>query len=338
LQKSSHHRRNKLARSQAAVTLTTPVGRLVSSSLYKGSTQDAEGRPLTYKSGQQAGQTRTNYHFALAIAKTPNLPWYREAWGAELLRVAKACFPTTGALQYQGQPGDHPNPNFSYKVVDGDSNVPNQKGRAPNTREGYPGHWVLHFSNSNLPKIVRMEGKTPVPFMEPEAVRPGYYIQVQFTADGNASSQRPGLYLNHENVCFRAPGQEIYFGADASEAGFGDAPLPSGVSEVPSDTPMPSPTNGSSTGQPTPTIAPLPGTVQPNPAFLNGPTPAVPAPATVAPAVGMPVPAPMTPMPLSNGPSFVMTDKAAGWTREQLIGSGQWTDATLIAAGMMITA
>ena len=50
-----------------AVNFTTPVGRLVAGSLYKGQDKDAEGRPLVVKNGPQAGQPRLDFYFAIAI-------------------------------------------------------------------------------------------------------------------------------------------------------------------------------------------------------------------------------------------------------------------------------
>ena len=50
-----------------------------------------------------------------------------------------------------------------------------------------------------------------------------------------------------------------------------------------------------------------------------------------------PVPTPATPPPPTPTPQYVMTEKANGCTREQLINSGQgWTDELLIEQGMML--
>ena len=48
---------------------TTPVGRLVMGSLYDGQDTDAEGRPLVYKTGPDAGKPRKNFFFGIAIQK-----------------------------------------------------------------------------------------------------------------------------------------------------------------------------------------------------------------------------------------------------------------------------
>ena len=58
-----------------AVNILTPPGRLVQGSLYKGSTQDAEGNPLIVKTGPNAGQSRVDYFFAVAIPKGSETHW-----------------------------------------------------------------------------------------------------------------------------------------------------------------------------------------------------------------------------------------------------------------------
>ena len=274
------------------INFTTPVGRLVMGSLYKPQTTDADGKPLVVKSGPNAGQPKVTYFFALAIPKNPGeTHWSQTPWGATIYKAGSEAFPQ--ACQA---------PSFAWKVVDGDSTVPNKKGIAPITREGYKGNWVISFSSGFAPKIYNNDGSQAI--VEPDAVKLGYFVQVNADVDGNSSNQNPGVYINHSMVALSAYGPEIVVGADASSVGFGQAPLPAGATTTP-------PAAFTPPATPTPAAAPAPMPV-PNPAFLAVPTaPAVPA-----------------------APAHVMLPPAQGATYEAMIGAG-WTDALLIQHGMM---
>jgi len=117
---------------------TTPVGRFVGGSLTKPQTIDAEGRPLVYKTGADAGKPRTSFFMAIAVPKAGEAHWNQTAWGQEIWNTGHADFP-------QGQ-ADHP--AFAWKVEDGDSALPNKSGKKNCDREGYRGCWILKFSSS----------------------------------------------------------------------------------------------------------------------------------------------------------------------------------------------
>ena len=121
-----------MARSNAARQVVFPVSRYLMGSFYKASDKDADGKPRIVKTGQNAGQPTQQFFFAFGVPKTPGKAhWAHEAWGAEIWAVGNTCFPKIAE-----------NPSFAWKIVDGDSAVPNKKGIASNMREGYPGHWV----------------------------------------------------------------------------------------------------------------------------------------------------------------------------------------------------
>ena len=290
----------------ARTNFTTPVGRMVMGSLYKPQTTDAEGKPLTIKSGPNAGQAKVQYFFALAIPKTGEQHWSQTPWGATIWKVGHEAFP-------QGQADA---PSFAWKIVDGDSAIPNKAGKKPCDREGYPGNWVLSFSSGFAPKIYNKDGTAAI--IEPDAVKLGYFIQVNGDVDGNNSAQQPGVYLNHSMVALSAYGPEISIGPDASTAGFGTAPLPAGAMATPpaSFAPPVAPASfappvatpyaamqGVPTGGNTPPVLP-------NPAFLAVP-------------------------PTPPAPAHVMLPPAGGATYEQMIAAG-WTDALLVANRMMV--
>lgn len=268
------------------IILTFPPGRLVEGSLYKGNTTDAEGKALVVKSGPNAGQPRVDFYFALAIPKNPGeTHWAQSAWGKQIWELGNALFPNIAQ-----------SPTFAWKITDGDSQIPNRKGRKPCDTEGFAGHWVLRFSSGFAPRIFRAENGGYVQMVEADAVKLGYYIEVNANIGGNGSAQQPGMFLNHSMVCFRAYGPEIVKGPDAASAGFGSAPLPAGASAMPlaSSTPLPA----------------------------AGGVPAIP---------GAPAPLPAVP---AAAPARVMLPAAQGATYEQLIANG-WTDALLVQHGMM---
>lgn len=313
------------------ITVTSPVGRIVAGSLYKPNDKNYDGKPLTTKDGKP----RVQYFIALAIPKTPGLThWGFEEWGKHIWTVGHQAFPQAAQR-----------PDFAWKIEDGDSQFLNKRNRKPCEQVGYPGNWIVKFSGGFALKIFRQEGAGWVQMLEPDAVKPGFFVQVAFTVDGNEQTGNPGVYLNPQAVCFRAFGPEIQFGPNVDEMGFGAAPLPPGASLQPSPASAPPPGGSTYTPQaPAAPGAPQPVPVVPQPQFLqvpaNGGYPLPPNPSQSGPSGGIiPVPAapaPPTPnaMPASPSNQFRMTPKAGVLTREAYIAAG-WTDAQLVAEGLM---
>lgn len=289
----------------ASHTFTTPVGRLVWGSLVKPKTKDSDGKPLLIKSGPDQGKPTQRYEFGLAIPKGPETHWNQTPWGQLIYKAAVEGFPG----------GQHAMPTFAWKVTDGDSTVPNRKGRIPATQEGFKGHWVLAFSSSFAPSTVNAKGTEAV---DPNTIKIGHYVQVNGSVSGNKSLQQPGVYLNHRFVAHAGYGPEIHTGPDASQAGFGQAPLPAGASTTP--------------------VAALPS--GPTAVAPAAAAPVAPAAAPVAPAAPAPAPAVVTPHPAFLTPGAppappsgpVMTEKAQGCTYAQMIAAG-WTHAQLVEHG-----
>lgn len=324
--------------SNTRVEFTTPVGRLVQGSLYVGNTTDAEGNVLLHKSGPLMGQPgRLQFFFSVAIPKGAEKHWAETEWGAKIWAVGHTAFPQAARSD-----------DFSWKVVDGDSAKVNKEGNAPRDKTGFKGNWVLKFSAGHAPKIYRPEGSGVVQVLEADFVKPGNFVEVLGTIDGNGSQKQPGVYVNHSAVCFRGYSAEgeISFGPDVSKAGFGVAPLPPGASATPlGGTSFPSPgAPAVPAAHPVPSFAPAAPVmpplatasvapavpVVPNPAFLNVPqaapvhasTVAVPSPPASASVAGV-----------TTSP-FKMTALAGAFTREQFHANG-WDDAKLIAGGYM---
>lgn len=273
-----------------------PVGRLVQGSLYKPNTTDAENRPLTYKSGPNLGKPRVDYYLAVAIRKNGESHWSQTEWGAKIYNVAVSSWPN----------GQHNSPNFAWKILDGDSTIPNSKGRKPCENEGFAGHWILKFSGAFAPSIYSAKGTEQI--TEPDFVNLGDYIQMYGSVDSNDSNQQPGVYLNHSKVAFAGYGERIEMGIDAKDIGFGQSPLPLGASTVPLSqgfSPSPAVAVPAVNTMPSVAAAPLPPVI-PHTAILIPPVP------------------------------HVMTEKAAGLTYDSFIQNG-WNDEMLISNGYMLT-
>ncbi len=274
------------------VQLKTPVGRIVAGSAHKVKTKDGNGNPLVVKNGPNTGQPRTEFYMGLAIPKTD--PGYNDIYAA-IYNEGRAGFPhlfdASGACIL---------PTFAFKVVDGDSAIPNESGNKPCEKEGYPGNWVLNFSNGFAPgcyQYVEAE-KRWAAMPDPTVIKRGDYAQVSFSIKGNQSTQRPGVYLNHDMVAFVGHGVEIITGPDPNQA-FGNAPaLPPGASATP--------------------LAPSVGIAPP------------PVPSQAAPPVGI-APPPAPPAGVTPAPDFLNTPAAP--VKYQLPDGSQHTEADLLAAG-----
>ena len=281
---------------------TTPVARIVDGSLYKAQDKDADGKPLVVKSGPNAGQPRVTYYFGLAIPKGRETHWAQTEWGALIYSEGSTAFPQA-----------HLAPSFAWKVTDGDSTIPNKKGKRPCDREGFPGHWVLHYASSYAPKVYGDGGATL--FLEVDRVKPGHYVQVYGSVGGNGSQQNPGIFLNHSMVCFVDFGQEIVVGADPTSVGFTAQRAPSAPGAAPAF------------GAPHAPVAPPAVPVHTAPPAV----PVVPNPAILAipPAVPNVPPVPVAP------PAKVLTPAGtAAGTYESFIAAG-WTDAQMVQHGYL---
>ena len=282
--------------------LLTPVGRLVQGSLYEPQTTDAENKPLTVRTGPNAGQPRVEYYFALAIPKGHERLWSETEWGAKIWAVGHAGFPN----------GQADSPHFAWKIQDGDSNIPNKAGRKNCDREGYPGHWVLNFSSGFAPSIHNENGTQQI--LEENAVNLGDWIQVYGSIVDNGSTQQPGIFLNHSMVAFVYYGKRIILGADPKSIGFGRTgqPMPAGASKTPL-------TQGFNPAAAVP--------AQPYTPPTSSQSASVPPPHTAILTPPLPVGAPAA-------TAKVMLPPASGASYEQMIAAG-WNDAQLIQHGMM---
>lgn len=275
-------------------SFTTPVARLVGGSVSKArEVMGNDGKPRL----NQDGKPTLDYSFGVAIPKTPGVThWSQEAWGAPIYQLAQQSWPN----------GESQRQDFSWKITDGDSTIPNKRGKKPCDQEGYAGHWVIWYSGMMPPRYYTMIGSNePQVLADPSVIENGYYVQVYGNTRSNAPSQSPGMYMNHSMVCLIAYGERIVSGPDVSQAGFGTSALPPGASVTP------------------PAAFTPPGVPPAQPAIVTPPVVVAPAPAILTP----PVP--------PAAPAKQLTAAANGATYEQLIAAG-WTDATLIQHGLML--
>lgn len=239
-----------------------PQGRLVGGNLYTPQTTDMQGRPLT----DSSGKPRTDYVAIYAIPKTPGVVDFKqEAWAAPWVAAATAGFPG----------GQHALPTFAWKVVDGDSNVPNQNMKKPCEQQGYPGHWVIRIKGGYAARLAQINPTTgrPEAFEVKDAIVPGDYIQACITVAANGNLQKPGIYVNPVAFCLMSKGERIVSGPDVTQMAFGQPPgsVAAPVAAPPAVVAQP------------PAAPAVPAAVVPPPAV-----PVVPAPAILAPP---PVPA-----------------------------------------------
>lgn len=342
--------------------LLFPPGRVVQGSLYKAQDKDANGQPRVYPPNHaKAGQPKISYFFAVAIPKQGEAAWWDTAWGKEAVAIASTSWP-------QGQ---WQTPSFAWKIEDGDSTIPNKRGRKNATTEGMAGCWIVNFSSGFAPKIFLVNpGQAPQPLVEPDVVKLGYWVEVLGTIRSNETASNPGIYLNHDMVGFRGRDKEIFAGPDPNSVGFGAAAVPGHVSmapvanaagmpaQVPTGTPG-VPATPAMPGTPamaTPAVpggpaaavpgSPAPVAVQPNAGFI---APPVAGAATPAMPGGVGVPAPSSPHAAPAAPSapaaaYVCPAGApAGYrmanpngARYEQYRANNWSDALLVQHGHMV--
>ena len=169
--------------------ILSPVGRMVFGCLYEPKTTDMAGKPLTVSKGPNAGKSRVDYFFALAIKKS-EADWKQTAWGKEITNAGMLVNPQHAQK-----------PTFHWKVADGDT--PNAENKV---NENSVGHWILKFSSGFAPNICDINRNI---IADKNIVNPGDYIQVYFTVRTNGSSLHPGIYLNFSIVCLVGHGPRI---------------------------------------------------------------------------------------------------------------------------------
>jgi len=233
---------------------------------------------------QQDGVTpRTDTYIGLAIPKGAETDWRQTEWGAKIAEVAIRDWPG----------GQSTMPGFAWKITDGDSQVPNQKGIAPASREGYPGHWIVNAKTEWGVQCFHVGKYDPIEqITDPKAIKPGDFVRVLLDVKGNGSTQTSGIYINPKKLELHQAGPLIVLdgGTSAADA-FGGV----GVVQQPQQQAIAS------------------GPTTPATGFANGPAP------------GMAGPAPAGPAPIEvrrihpDGTAYTEAQlKAASWPDAQI--------------------
>ena len=180
---------------------------------------DVTKQPVRYEDGN----IKTKIFYAVAVPKNGTTQWAQTPWGAQVYGQAQADWPN----------GEYQRPDFSWKIIDGDSTIPNKAGKAPVTQEGYPGHWVIKCETylagmphchpaGNYDAMARIQN--------PEEIKPGDYCRIVIDIKGNSPSKSPGIYINPEVFELTRAGQTIQLASDLNVADILGA---AGASQVP---------------------------------------------------------------------------------------------------------
>ena len=277
--------------------LLTPVGRFVAGSFTKPETKDYHGNDLIIKTGVDQGKPGVRFWAHIAFQKGNNE--FNQLY-QKIQTIGKAGFPELfQGGQYAG--------DFSWKLLDGDSTIPNKKGTVISQKEGYSGHFILNFTTSFAPKLYDMEAVEIDD--NKEYIKLGDYIRIMGSVSPNKNLNNPGVYLNMSKVQHVAYGKRIVM---SSGEPFKKAPtenLPVGASLTPQQ--PPSNLNGSSVPnaigiQPTPNIQPAKAPPMP------------PTDTNIAPANDI-LDKPIMKKYILDGNQWTETDlKASGWTDQQI--------------------
>ena len=302
------------------------TGRLVQGDCFIAQTKDAQGNPRVVKTGPNTGQPAPQHFVAVAYRKDD--PYWPEFFNM-LLATSKQewpnLFPATQPVQpLYGVMSGHPvNPQYSFKVIDGDG--VDQNGMSNAEKEGFAGHWVVRYASAYAPKVVRPTGPgtwevmafDPATGRKPPIKR-GDYIRVAGSVAGNNNPQRPGIYVNLNMIEFVGQGDEIVSGPDAASAFATPAALPPGARPVgaPPAGGAPAPRPPATGAAPAPAAPAAPAA----PVAGNAPAAAPPPPAAASSAPASPPAGPVM-LPAAGATSYE-SYKAAGWTDEQLIAHG----------------
>lgn len=262
-----------------------PAGRMIGGNIDALKQKQENGKPKLGKDNQP----EMSCSIGVAILKGAEKAWWETPWGATIYQTGAAAHPSLVAV-----------PTFSWKITDGDSTIPNKNGKIPCQQTGYPGNWIIWFSQGWLPKRCNDNGQVQLP---EGSIVPGFYVQVYGSVAGNkmVPNGTPGVYLNPIAVALIAEGDRIATDVDTTSVGFGAA-IPAGGRPVTSAAPQ--------------FAAGMPG------------MPPVPGAPPLPPGAAMP------PVPPAAPAGPVMLPAAQGQTYAAMIAAG-WTDATLVQHGMM---
>lgn len=185
----------------AQFTFVTPVARLIHGHPLKQNTRmdEVTKQPIIGKDGQPVKEV----YIGIAIPKTGEASWKGTEWGKNIVMAALDA-------ESGYDEGTTRRPDFSWKIVDGDSDIPNKAGHAPNSDPHKRGHWIVNLT-TRIPYNCYHVGKySPLDaIQDANAIKLGDYVRVNIVAKGNKPSKTPGVYLNPNLLELNRPGEAI---------------------------------------------------------------------------------------------------------------------------------
>lgn len=174
------------------------------------------------------GKEQTQRYIGLAIPKNGSTDWKQTDWGRQF--YAEGTNATNG---YKN--GEDQHPSFSWKITDGDSAIPNKRGKKPCEQTGYPAHWIVHIS-TEIPYGCYHVGKyDPIQAIQnPDEITCGDNARVLVDVKPNrrkdgSAAKTPGIYVNPRLLELSSKGEPIVnepSGPSASAVFGGGAPAP----------------------------------------------------------------------------------------------------------------
>lgn len=175
--------------------------------------------PVTAPDGTPA----TEVYCAVAVPKHPGVDWRQEPWGQVILGQAVKDWPN----------GEYQRTDFAWKMADGDSTIPNKRGKKPCDREGWAGHWVIHTVTRFQIKCYHAGKYDPMQqIQDANEIKCGDYGRLVVDVVGNGPSQSPGLYMNPQLFSLDRAGALIQSDSGPSAAEAFGGPVPAAAAVV----------------------------------------------------------------------------------------------------------
>lgn len=296
---------------------TTPVGHLVTGSIFEPQKTDHMGKPVT--------EDKWSYFIGLAFPKTTQQWWDEPDTGDGSLGYVFNQLRAAANDGYRGQ--EWQNAAFKWKLEDGDS--PKHADKT-----GWKGHWILKFNRSysiGRYGVYDNAHPNPAPISEdnPSRCKRGDYYRVSgSTRPNGAVGDQAGVYVNVNMVQWCAYGEEIASGPSAAQVFSNPVDLPPGASTTPSAPAagMPAAPQGAPSAPSAPPASPAPAVPPQAPA---SPAPAAPpqAPAQTPAPAAPPTPGSVPPPSFADGGGYdglpeKFQYQGAAYTKEQLLTAG----------------
>lgn len=215
----------------AEVLLT---GRIVSGHPMKDQERYDNNRQKIMKDGKPV----TQRYIGLAIPKNGTTDWKQTDWGRQF--YAEGTNPVNG---YKN--GEDKHHSFSWKVIDGDSDIPNKNGKKPCEQPGQRGNWIVSIA-TELPYACYHVGKyDPIQAIQnPDEITCGDNVRVLVDVKSNrkkdgTAAQTPGIYVNPRLLELSSKGEPIIHeqsGPSASAVFGGTAPVSTPAPAAPAPT------------------------------------------------------------------------------------------------------